>query len=124
MNESQRRVNTSHANQNESLPSVEQPTKVDAERDPEEAKEEQKQEDSIRVGQVCVPIKKSFYLEDTTLIDDNLKRKLLHACLEGSFIMIRAKKIKLFDTEKQKRLGQAKIMGVILVDSLIELCSR
>ena len=71
-----------------------------------------------------MPIKKSYYLEDTTLINNSLKSKLLHAHQEGSFIIIRAKRVKIFDSEQQKRLGQAKIMGVICVDSLIDLCSK
>ena len=100
-----------------------EPSKVEADYDQEEGKKEQKQDDYIKVGQVCAPIKNSYYLEDTTLINDSLKNKLLHAHLEGSFIIIRAKRVELYDSEEQKRLGQTKIMGVVCVDSLIDLCS-
>ena len=69
-----------------------------------------------------VPLKDVFYITDLVVVNKALAGKLSKCNLEGSQIMVRAAKEKLYDSSEQIQIGQTKIMGFVEVDKLIHLC--
>ena len=81
-----------------------------------------KEEKQITVGEICVPLKEVFYITDMVVINKTLAGKLVKCNLDGSSIMMRASKDKVYDSSEQIQIGQAKIMGFLDVDRLIARC--
>ena len=79
-------------------------------------------EDLIAVEEKMIALNQVFYITDTVIINKALSGKLTKCSLEGSSLMVRSSKEKLFDSSEQIQIGQARIMGFLDVDSLIALC--
>ena len=65
-----------------------------------------------------------FYITDLVVINKQLAGKLIKCNLEGSSIMVRASKEKVYDSSEQIQIGQSKIMGFLDVDKLINFCKQ
>ena len=63
-----------------------------------------------------------FYITDMVVINKTLAGKLVKCNLDGSSIMVRSSKDKVYDSSEQIQIGQAKIMGFLDVDRLIARC--
>ena len=74
------------------------------------------------MGEICVPLKEIFYITDMVVVNQALGKKLEKCGLEGSAIMVRSSKDKLFDSSEQMQINQSRIMGFLDVDLLIHLC--
>ena len=79
-------------------------------------------EDLISVEEKMILLNKVFYITDTVIIDAALAKKLIKCNLEGSSLMVRSNKEKLFDSSEQIQIGQSRIMGFLDVDGLVALC--
>lgn len=80
------------------------------------------QENQVTIGEISVPLKEVFYITDMVVINKSLAGKLVKCNLEGSQIMVRSSKDKLYDSSEQIAIGQTKIMGFVDVDKLCALC--
>lgn len=79
-------------------------------------------EELVTVAEHMVPLKEVFYINDLVIINKALAGKLQKCGLEGSSIMVRSAKDKLYDSSEQIQIGQTKIMGFLDVDKLVNLC--
>ena len=62
-------------------------------------------EDLISVEEKMIHLNKVFYITDTVIIDEALAKKLIKCSLEGSSLMVRSNKEKLFDSSEQIQIG-------------------
>ena len=62
-------------------------------------------EDLISVEDKMILLNKVFYITDTVIIDEALAKKLIKCSLEGSSLMVRSSKEKLFDSSEQIQIG-------------------
>jgi hypothetical protein len=79
-------------------------------------------EDNIPVSEHMVALKDVFYVNDTVVCNKVFARKLLKCNLEGSSIMVRSSKDKLYDSSEQMQINQSKVLGFLEVDKLVLLC--
>lgn len=59
----------------------------------------------MTVGEIAVPLKEVFYITDMVVVNKALAGKLVKCNLEGSSIMVRASKEKLYDSSEQMQVG-------------------
>mmetsp|Transcript_644 Transcript_644/g.871 ORF Transcript_644/g.871 Transcript_644/m.871 type:complete len:218 (-) Transcript_644:1063-1716(-) len=78
--------------------------------------------DLVTVSEKMVKLNEVFYITDVVVVNKSLAGKLLKCNLEGSSLMVRSSKDKLYDSSEQIQIGQTKIMGFLDVDSLVALC--
>ena len=62
-------------------------------------------EKQVTVGEIAVPLKEVFYITDMVVVNKALAGKLVRCNLEGSSIMVRASKEKLYDSSEQMQVG-------------------
>ena len=62
-------------------------------------------EDLISVEEKMIHLNKVFFITDTVIIDEALAKKLIKCSLEGSSLMVRSSKEKLFDSSEQIQIG-------------------
>ena len=62
-------------------------------------------EKQVTVGEIAVPLKEVFYITDMVVVNKALAGKLVKCNLEGSSIMVRASKEKLYDSSEQMQVG-------------------
>jgi len=54
----------------------------------------------VSVGEICVPLSEVFYITDMVVINKQLAGKLVKCNLEGTSIMVRAAKEKVYDSSE------------------------
>lgn len=57
-------------------------------------------EHQVTIGEICVPLKEVFYITDMVVLNKTLAGKMVKCNLEGSQIMVRSSKDKLFDSSE------------------------